>query len=299
MKVLVGIDHSPSSKAALELVLRLKFEDLQLVLVHAVESSLPGEPSIDGFGHAGPDLAVHSRKTGPVLLREAQDRALLYGVEAHSQICLGDPAEALMAVAAEREVDLVAVGRNRRTVWDEALWGSTAKRLLRECPRHLLVVDEPPTSSDGLRVLLAVDQRFDTNAYIDAFIELKPTGISSIEVLTVNSSSDADARELVHGLPVTTEVAEGWISAGLREKNVAYAGRLAALGVPCEPRVAYGGDAPDVTLADISERGGSDLIVVGAHRHGWIDRHLHRSVSEALLAAGPSALMVLRQPEER
>lgn len=297
MKVVLGIDQSLSSQAALELVLRMKFERLHLTLVHSVESVLPTGRFIDAQGHAMPDLAMENRKSGSVLLREAQERAELYGVEAHARTCLGDPLQALEGVANELDADLIAVGRNRQPVWQELLLGSTARRLLHDSKRHLLIAHRPVEAKGDLKVLFALDQRFETSAYIKAFVDMRPRGIGEIEALTVNCTGDEDARELVHGLPVTNDVAEEWISAGLRERNAVLARLFGALGVPSVPRVVYG-NIPDNTLADIAEKGNADLLVVGAHRHGFLDRHLHHSVSEGLLAAGPRGLMVLRPEEE-
>ena len=293
MKVILGIDHSPSSSAALELVLRMKFEDLQLVLVHSVESVLPGGAFVDAKGHRVADLAIENRKSSSVLLREAQDRAELYGVEAQAQTCLGDPLQAIQSVADERDADLIAIGRNQHSAWEALFLGSTAKRLLHDSKRHLLIAHSSVEAKGNLRALFAVDQRFETSAYIDALVEMRPKGLGEIDLLTVNCTDDVDARELVHGLPVTTDVAESWISAGLRERNETLAKRLGELGASVTPRVAFG-DVPDNTLAGIAERGGADLVIIGAHRHGFLDRHLHHSVSEALLAAGPRGLMVLR-----
>ncbi|MGV3615118.1 MAG: universal stress protein [Fimbriimonas sp.] len=297
MKVVLGIDQSLASQAALELVLRMKFQDLHLTLVHSVESVLPAGEFIDAQGHAIPDLATENLKSSSVLLREAQEQAELYGVEAHARTCLGDPPQALEGVANEIGANLIAVGRHRRPVWQEILLGSTPKRLLHESKRHLLIAHGPVEARDKLKVLFAVDQRFETSAYIKAFVEMRPKGVGEIEVLTVNCTNDEDVRELVHGLPVTTEVAEGWASAGLRQRNTSLTKLFGALGVPSIPRVAYG-NIPDNTLADIAERDNADLVVVGAHRHGFLDRHLHHSVSEGLLAAGPHGLMVLRPEVE-
>lgn len=297
MKVVLGIDQSPASQAALELVLRMKFESLHLTLVHSVESVLPTGEFVDAQGHTIPDLAMENRKFGSVLLREAQEQAELYGVEAHARTCLGDPLLALEGVANEIGADVIAVGRNRRPVWQEILLGSTAKRLLHESKRHLLIAHGPVEAKENLKVLFAVDQRFETSVYIKSFVDMRPLGVGKVEVLTVNCTNDEDVRELVHGLPVATEVAEGWVSAGLRERNASLTRLFGTLGVPSVPRVTYG-NIPENTLADIAERGNVDLVVVGAHRHGFLDRHLHHSVSEGLLAAGPRGLMVLRPEEE-
>lgn len=297
MKVVLGIDQSPASQAALELMLRMKFEGLHLTLVHSVESVLPAGEFVDAQGHAIPDLAMENRKSGSVLLREAQERAELYGVEAHARTCLGDPLLALEGVASETDADLIAVGRNRQPVWQEILLGSTAKRLLHESKRHLLIAHGPVEAKGNLKVLFAVDHRFETNAYIKSFVDMRPRGIGEVEVLTVNCTNDEDVRELVHGLPVSTEVAESWVYTGLRERNAGLTRLFRTLGVPTVPRVAYG-NIPDNVLADIAERSKADLVAVGAHRHGFLDRHLHHSVSEGLLAAGPRGLMVLRPEEE-
>lgn len=293
MKVIVGIDESSASQAALEYVLRLKLADLRLILVNSVESVLPDGAFIDSKGHPVADLTIENRKSGAKLLEEAKERARGFGVDAETQICLGNPGETLSFIAEEKNADLIAVGGNRRSAWDEFLLGSTAKRLLHDSPRHLLIARAVPKSEGELNALVAVDQRFESAAYLDALTAMRPKGIAAIDLVTVNRVDESKVHHLVEGLPVTVGVAEGWVASGLRHGNEALAQRLEGLGVECVPRVVQG-DVPERALVEWAEKNQADLIVVGAHPHGFIDRHLHHSVSEGLLSAGPRALLVLR-----
>jgi nucleotide-binding universal stress UspA family protein len=293
VKVVVGIDESPASQTALALLRRMKFEAVEVVLVHAIESILPDGSFIENPAHPVGRLLQESKRFGTRILREAQSQVAEDGIEAQVRLCLGSPAEKLMSVATEVRAGMIVVGRNRRSAWEDLILGSTARNLLHEWPGHLLVAHGPPANAQGLRVLLAVDQRFGTEAFVDAFAGMRPTGIATIELVTVNCVDDAEARRLVRGLPVTTEVAEGWITSGLRHANALLTDRLATLGAQCVPRVVYG-QIPEQELTELAVRTAADLIVVGAEPHGFLDRHLRRSVSEGLLAAGPRSLMVLR-----
>lgn len=67
------------------------------------------------------------------------------------------------------------------------------------------------------------------------------------------------------------------------------------LGVPAETRVEIGD--PGVTICDVAAEVGADVVVLGSHGHGWLQRVLLGSVSHFVLQHAPCPVLVMRQAE--
>lgn len=297
MRAIVGVDGSRSSRQALDLFLKLRFEPCEVVLVHAIESALP-DGSFPEFpsGHPLGDAMRDNVATGSRILRQAHARAMAYGIDAGTELLYGEPAKMLMAAAEREEADLIVVGSNRRPPLDDFLLGSTARTLLHDAPQHLLVGRRPVTRSQKLVAVLAADHRKEPQRVASEVLSLCPKGIGKLGVLTV-SPLGLDDLERVGDLPVAVPQAAEWIEGGLKTENTHLAERLSTLGARCEP-IVVDGEMPACAIVMAANRLEADLVIVGAERHGFLDRHLRRSVSEGLLANDQRGLLVLR-PERR
>lgn len=65
-----------------------------------------------------------------------------------------------------------------------------------------------------------------------------------------------------------------------------------ALGIEAEPIIELG-DAGS-TICEVAGRTGADVIVVGSHGHGWLQRALIGSVSTHVLHHAPCPVLVVR-----
>lgn len=65
------------------------------------------------------------------------------------------------------------------------------------------------------------------------------------------------------------------------------------LGVPAEPRVEVG--EPGTTVCEVAAEVGADVVVLGSHGHGWLQRVLLGSVSHYVLQHAPCPVLVMRQ----
>lgn len=68
------------------------------------------------------------------------------------------------------------------------------------------------------------------------------------------------------------------------------------LDVPVTPIVETGEPGP--TICAVASRMGAEVIVVGSHGHGWLQRVLLGSVSTHVLHHAPCAVLVMRLVEE-
>lgn len=64
------------------------------------------------------------------------------------------------------------------------------------------------------------------------------------------------------------------------------------LDVPAETRVEIG--EPGVTICDVATEVGADVVILGSHGHGWLQRVLLGSVSHYVLHHAPCPVVVMR-----
>ena len=78
-----------------------------------------------------------------------------------------------------------------------------------------------------------------------------------------------------------------------RESAVESLSRLAgALGIEGTPMIE-GGD-PGPAICAVAQRHGVELVVIGSHGHGWLQRVLIGSVSKHVLQHAPCPVLVIR-----
>jgi nucleotide-binding universal stress UspA family protein len=74
-------------------------------------------------------------------------------------------------------------------------------------------------------------------------------------------------------------------------------GRLVRLlGVPADTRVEIG--EAGATICDVAVELDADVVVLGSHGHGWLQRVLLGSVSHHVLHHAPCPVLIMRQDQE-
>ena len=142
--VLAAIDFTASSEHAARAALDLLGGEGTLYLAHvSPRVFVPnGDPQLwDEVALAGvlPQLEEAARRLAPPP-----------GIEVEYALLRGDPAHELLAFAAERQIDLVAVGAHGRSMVGRLVLGSVSTKLVRTAPCWVLVAppchDNPPAS---------------------------------------------------------------------------------------------------------------------------------------------------------
>ena len=137
--ILVGVDGSAGSAAAtakaVELAKPLK---AGLHLVHAVPHAVDAasDPLI-----LGDDWSVRRTERGQRILRDAQSElGKASELDLKTTLLQGPPADCIAQVAERDDVWLVVVGHRDRGAVARKVLGSCADRLLRICPKPVIVV---------------------------------------------------------------------------------------------------------------------------------------------------------------
>ncbi len=144
MKVMIGVDDSPASQAALEFVRRVAWpSDTTMKVVSAVE--LPATAYATAYAPADLDLGAWlDELTKHYQEVVSRDETVLRsaGLRVESGVLQGDPREMLIEEARRERADLVVVGSHGRTGLDRLLMGSVASHVVTHAPCSVLVVKE-------------------------------------------------------------------------------------------------------------------------------------------------------------
>ena len=137
-RILVGVDGSDNSRAALEWAAALALATgAEVVAVHAVGllEQLEGDVRVPAQSHRQEiqDL-LEQRWCAPLDGAGVRSRRLLRD---------GPPVLALLAAADETEADLVVVGQRGTGGFPALLLGSTSTQLAQHCRRPLTIVPSP------------------------------------------------------------------------------------------------------------------------------------------------------------
>lgn len=285
MRVLCGTDLSPHSLEAGRAAAALAAASGgHLLLVHVL-GPWPGSPWPEG-------LAAQARAHVAERLEEAASRLRSPSLEVEVRLAEGQPDEALAEVAAETDVDLVVVGALGHR--SEARWrvGSVASRLLRTCPKPVLVVHGAEAFVAGtsgaraLRVLVGVDLSLSADAAVRWTNEL--AGIGAAEVTWLHLWEPHEARLRLGIESPAHDDAE--IEARLEQEiALRFGDRATRAGVRTVLRRRHASVAAEL----LQEAPRFDLLVVGSHPSTGMRRLWQGSLAQEVLASSAVAVATI------
>jgi len=286
--VIAGVDGSAESLRAASLAWRIaRAADTRCVLVHAVpELWVPGGLSpLVNSPEAFDMIVAEMRQYIAKEVASEIPEAILHSLVARP----GRPGVVLDQVARELGAGLVVVGGRHHGALARGLGGSTAHHLVRTSPAPVLVVE---ASRAPQRVLVATDLSVAASATLSTaacYAELFDAQIRIVHVV--------EPAKFPTVVPLSLEMSE------FEERSRAEFERLveAELSrVPPDDRVVRRGRA-DEEIAEEAVAWRADLLVLGSHGKGWIDRLLIGSTTERLLNRLPTSLLVvpINRPAQR
>lgn len=138
-KILIAIDGSESAHEALEFGLELAVEQgATPVLVHVVPAVevLP----FGNFAVPAPTIPHEVDEGDRAPLKEAAETAAHKGIDAKTELLLGNPADEIVALGDSIDADLIVVGSRGHGTLASALLGSVSRGVLHQSHRPVLVV---------------------------------------------------------------------------------------------------------------------------------------------------------------
>jgi nucleotide-binding universal stress UspA family protein len=143
MKVLLGVDDSPCSIAAIEYVKRAAWPgDVQVIVMSAAA------PVFVGPGEAAAPMVVEQLNDGQVqyhrgVAERAAKELQAAGFKTETRSPASDPRTAILDAAKSEKVDLIVVGSHGRSGLAKLLLGSVASHVVTHAHCNVLVVKLP------------------------------------------------------------------------------------------------------------------------------------------------------------
>ena len=197
------------------------------------------------------------------------------------QVRLGNPSWVLAGAVEESQAGLLVLGGKHHAAPVRWFGGSTVHHAVRTIDVPILVT--APTDTTFRRVLVATD--------------LSDVAQPTIEIAVRFAALFGSALKVLHVVEPLPSIPDVGIELDEREHL-----RLAEEGIrtlldsadtshTAELEVRSG--TPARAIAEETDRWGADLVVVGTHGKGWVDRVLLGSTTERLLNRLPAPVLVI------
>jgi nucleotide-binding universal stress UspA family protein len=282
--IVVGVDLSPESLRAVELAAKIATAThAQLVPVHAVPA-IPVFADVVGLNPMpviSPELQdVVTRSSRAQVVRELQN-ALPATAVRQLEVQVGPAPFVIADVARSRRADLVVLGGKHHGALARGLGRSTAHYLVRTLDMPVLVVAQ---SAEPIRkVLAAVDISTVSSRMVEAAEQLANFLGAQLRLLHV-----VEPFRMTHLAP------DQWDEQAYYRSSQEIYDRFASpfKAIAKQDRVIRNGLAAEA----ITEEAGAwqaDLVVVGSHGKGWVDRILIGSTTERLVTELPTSILVV------
>jgi nucleotide-binding universal stress UspA family protein len=293
--ILVPLDGSPLAEQALPYAQALLAPGAELTLLEVVEESEPiygmsGRllAPVEDVQHMLEGQAHEYLQKAAAALRHEQLRV-------RREIARGNPAVEILRVAAEQEVDLIAMTTHGRGALERWVFGSVADRVARSSPVPVLLVrpserapqpvvirrlvvplDGSPLAEEALPTAQTLAKRLGVPIHLISAIDMMR--IIPVEVTPVVAFDAAVYEETLSQL-----------DAGATALLAEISERLAHEGLHTSSEVAHG--SPFMTIAEAVHDG--DLIVMTSHGRSGVQRWLLGSVAEKLVREAPVPVVLV------
>jgi nucleotide-binding universal stress UspA family protein len=271
-RILYATDFSAAAAAGLEVAVALaRAAQAEVSVVHV----LPDAMAVGGRG-GGPDANGAVDEMSRTYLIESLglcgQRARALGIPARDVLLRGDPAEEIVREALQVGAGLIVMGPHSRSA--AGALGSVTEHVIKQAPCPVLVARSFPwrRGPRPLRVVCAVDLG-----------ETMPVTLQC--ALAVTEMLQADLLVLHVALAGRVEDAREAMDAALAAASPG--------GEGPQRRVATGAPSEEVLAAATLHEGESDLVVVGSHGGGVVERQFLGSTTLHLLRHSECSVLVV------
>jgi nucleotide-binding universal stress UspA family protein len=289
MKILIGVDTNCTYKSALHLCERLRFPNPAWTLAHSVETGLtfPGYGSPSETAHAI-DFARLAHQAGQIAIDNAATDAMENGLQVEPHLLLGNAAESMMRFADENGVDLIAVHSERKGRLGSFFLGSVSRGLAISAKQSILISKGQAPTGGPVNAVYAIDHSSYSTCALERFLEMAPSGIKKIHVLTSVHLSENDPNfNTSRQMPIERKLVEeakskvGRVVNGLSSAGYAVTGHV--YNLPVDEAINRG-----MTNA------GAELLIMGAQGHGFLHRLTLGSTALHQVVVEPYSVLLLR-----
>jgi nucleotide-binding universal stress UspA family protein len=302
-RVLCPVDFSDHSRRALDHALAIaKWYHATVTLLHvsplmpvAAYAPASGMPPYAGLSPEGRQALVHS-------MRRFAEREAGAGAPVELEIAEGHTAATILARASELPADLLVLGTHGRSGFERWVLGSVTEKVLRKavCPvltvprgvgdvvpvgpvvftRIVCAIDFSACSMHALEYAMSLAEQADAHLTVVHVVELPPD--IPREVHETVLAGPRNLREYIalaeeEGRARLTDAIPERLRASARVDTVLAAGK------------------PYREILRIAAELSAELVVVGVHGRGAIDRMLFGSTTQHLVRQAPCPVLTLRK----
>ena len=271
--ILVAIDNSEYSKAAvIESANWVKKHGGSIILLHSVYFDE------EEFSNASEQLDKRIEIGKEICSKAEYLLTAEFSIKPEVIVCEGEPPKLITSIAAERDVDMIAIGTYGRKGLERLIMGSVAANVIASSPCDVLVVKKPCTECTGTysSILMPFDGSVFSRKALSRACSLSKVDNASLTVLYV--------------IPRYEEMIGFFKTESIKKSLFQEAGKIVEAakeiasdkGVKIDTKIKEGhaGDKILETAASI----GNDLIVMGTH--GW------RGVNKAIMGSTTESVLI-------
>jgi len=140
--ILIPLDGSKRAEVILSHVEEMARKmGSRIILLTCVEQEVvyAGDQEVSAMVHKKDDMAQQT-KTAKSYLQKVQTKLEKQGIQVSTTIIQGPPVKAILAVAAQENVDMIAIASHGRSGLGRVFYGSVAAGILQRVDRPLLII---------------------------------------------------------------------------------------------------------------------------------------------------------------
>jgi nucleotide-binding universal stress UspA family protein len=282
--VVAGVDDSPEGVRSAKVAWAIaQVAGVECRLVHAAREYWATS--------GGTDIPIDVGAMNQAVLQIAQERLAeeLRSVippegVSHLEVRLGRAAVLIREVVAEHGAGIVVLGAKHHPAVTRWIGGSTVHNVVRTSKVPVLV----SCMEDAYvkRVLAAVDVSYAAAATVEKAIEFAGAWGAELRVIHV-----VEPLPLIAALPIAMDQ-----EAYYRLSEEQFTDAVSGLTAGTNASLVVRRGAADGCVSEEVERWNADVLVIGSHGKGWVDRLLVGSTTERLLNHLPTSTLVVPVP---
>jgi nucleotide-binding universal stress UspA family protein len=305
MKVLAGIDGTERSFHALEFGCRLLSPQVDDITLYFS----PPRLALKTHSEVAPDLPEMARDAlaASVFAKATSRMPEAFQSLVESMVGHNRPLEGILAAADETRAELILIGAHGPSRRFPLLLGGSARKIAHRSSQPVLLVrEQQPISTAGVRVLIACDDCEHWHAAAKALRNFSwPEGTEATLLHVVETMDEEHVDELAKHAHPSVPYSQNLIAEYQSNVEKQKTAKLIELqtsreGMPsivqqATPQVAQG-NIVEAIIKEVNEAQ-VDLVVVGARRLGRLGRLLG-STTDALLNHCPCSLLIVHEHEQ-
>jgi nucleotide-binding universal stress UspA family protein len=295
MRLLLAIDGSEQSEAAVDEIARRRFPtDSEVRVIAVVEPAYLGKGLDASFYDVEAEKGARDQARTVVEKAAAKLRADKGRPQLNvtTEVISGSPKGVILEQAEVFGADLIIVGSHGHGILDRFLLGSVSQAVALHAKCSVEIVRSPKSGRQAMRILVATDGSEQSESAVDEIARRCFPADSEVRVISVveppNFGEGVDMSLYVEVDKTARERARAAVEKAAAKLQADERSRQ--LNVTTE--VISG--SPKGVILEQAEAFGPDLIIVGSHGRGMLDRFLLGSVSHAVALHAKCSVEIVR-----